>query len=105
MRAYRKKTDATYDSVVRFLHRLVVLLTAAQFVNGWTMPHVRRRTLPVGLIAWHLAVSAQRVRRWWHASLDASRTGRHRTPLIGTLSSTTHAAVRSLDRRATARVG
>ncbi len=43
-----------YDGVARFLHWLIVLLIAAQFVIGWTMPDIHKGTLPEGLIAWHL---------------------------------------------------
>jgi cytochrome b561 len=31
-----------------------VLLLAAQYTDAWTMPHIGRGTVPVGLIAWHL---------------------------------------------------
>ena len=49
---------AGYDGVARFLHWLVVLLIAAQFVIGWTMPDIHKGTRPDGLIAWHLGVGA-----------------------------------------------
>jgi cytochrome b561 len=45
-----------YDRVARFLHWLVMVLIAVQFVIGWTMPGVDGNTRPLGLIAWHLAV-------------------------------------------------
>jgi len=44
--------------VARTLHWLTVLLIAAQFVIGWTMPDVHKDTRPEGLIAWHLGVGA-----------------------------------------------
>jgi cytochrome b561 len=47
-----------YDGVAKFFHWLVVLLIAAQFVLGWTMPDVHKDTRPEGLIAWHLGVGA-----------------------------------------------
>jgi cytochrome b561 len=47
-----------YDGVARLLHWLIVLLIAAQFVIGWTMPDIHKGTLPEGLIAWHLGVGA-----------------------------------------------
>jgi cytochrome b561 len=50
--------DARYDTVARLLHWLVVVLVAAQFVIGWTMPDVHRDTRPEGEIAWHLGVGA-----------------------------------------------
>lgn len=47
-----------YDGVAKLLHWLVVVLIAAQFVIGWTMPDIHKGTLPDGLIAWHLGVGA-----------------------------------------------
>ncbi|ASL41913.1 hypothetical protein bAD24_I00395 [Burkholderia sp. AD24] len=47
-----------YDAVAKFFHWLVVVLIAAQFVLGWTMPDVHKDTRPDGLIAWHLGVGA-----------------------------------------------
>jgi len=47
-----------YDGVAKFLHWLVALLIAAQFVIGWTMPDIQKGTRPDGLIAWHLGVGA-----------------------------------------------
>jgi cytochrome b561 len=58
MGAYRQQGEAAYDGVARFLHWLVVVLIAAQFLIGWTMPGVHRGTQPTGLIAWHLGVGA-----------------------------------------------
>jgi len=49
-------TTARYDGIAQFLHWLIVVLVAGQFVLGWTMPDVHRDTKPVGLIAWHLLV-------------------------------------------------
>jgi cytochrome b561 len=94
MRVSRKRTDATYDSVARFLHWLVVLLIAAQFVIGWTMPEVQRDTLPEGLIAWHVAVgtalvAAMVARVAWRVTHRPPPD--HLTPLLGTLSRATHA--------------
>lgn len=51
-------TLATYDPVARAAHWLTVLLVAAQFIVGWTMPDIRKGTLPVGLIAWHLVLGS-----------------------------------------------
>lgn len=55
---YRKQAEANYDGVARFLHWLVVVMIVMMFVIGWTMPHVHRNTLPVGLIAWHIGIGA-----------------------------------------------
>lgn len=58
MEHFSKKNGAKYDGVARLIHWLVVVLIAAQFVIGWTMPDVHKGTQPTGLIAWHLAVGA-----------------------------------------------
>jgi cytochrome b561 len=42
--------------VAKSLHWLVAVLLLAQFTLGWTMPHVGGKTLPVGLIFWHVSV-------------------------------------------------
>lgn len=53
-----QRNGAKYDGVARLVHWLVVVLIAAQFVIGWTMPDVHKGTQPTGLIAWHLGVGA-----------------------------------------------
>ncbi len=45
-----------YGAVAKSLHWLVVILLVAQYIVGWTMPHVGRNTLPVGLIFWHVTI-------------------------------------------------
>jgi cytochrome b561 len=47
-----------YDPFARLLHWLVVLLLAAQYIVGWTMPDIHRDTQPAGLIAIHLGLGA-----------------------------------------------
>ncbi|CAB3780332.1 Cytochrome b561 [Paraburkholderia ultramafica] len=49
---------AGYNGLAKFFHWLVVILIAAQFVIGWTMPDIQKDTRPEGLIAWHLGVGA-----------------------------------------------
>ena len=51
-------SEAGYNSLAKVFHWLVVVLIAAQFVIGWTMPDVHKDTRPEGLIAWHLGVGA-----------------------------------------------
>jgi cytochrome b561 len=46
----------TYSRTSKILHWLVAALIVAQLVIGWTMPHVRKGTLPVGEIGWHVTV-------------------------------------------------
>lgn len=85
---------ASYDGVAKFLHWLVVVLIAAQFVIGWTMPDIHKGTLPTGLIAWHLGVGAAliaavAVRIVWrltHPPAPASLS-----PMLGVVSRITHA--------------
>lgn len=43
-----------YPGLMRAFHWLIVLLLVLQFSDAWTMPHIGRGTVPVGLIAWHL---------------------------------------------------
>jgi hypothetical protein len=93
MRAYRKKTDDTYENVARFLHRLVVPLITAQFVVRWTM-HVQQHSPPVRLIAWHLASrsSAHGANGGMHHLACPQPPPPHDLPpLIGMLSRTTRA--------------
>ena len=83
----------TYGLVARLLHWLIVVLVAAQFVLGWTMPEVHRDTQPVGLIAWHLAVgaaliAAMAVRIVWR--LTHRPPPGNLPPLLDTVSRTTH---------------
>jgi cytochrome b561 len=47
---------SVYDPVAKALHWAIAALLAAQFTIGWTMPHVRKGTLPVGAIGWHVTV-------------------------------------------------
>lgn len=47
------RTDK-YPAALRAFHWIIVLLLALQFSDAWTMPHIGRGTLPVGLVAWHL---------------------------------------------------
>lgn len=47
---------AKYSPVAKLLHWSIGLLIVAQLVIGWTMPHVRKGTLPVGAIGWHVTV-------------------------------------------------
>ena len=43
-----------YPTGLRVLHWVIATLLVAQFSDAWTMPHIGRGTVPVGLIAWHL---------------------------------------------------
>lgn len=45
-----------YDGLSRALHWLLFILVLAQSIIGWTMPHVGRNTVPVGLVGAHVTV-------------------------------------------------
>lgn len=49
-------SPSIYDPVAKALHWAIAALLAVQFTIGWTMPHVRKGTLPVGAIGWHVTV-------------------------------------------------
>lgn len=93
MSAVERYGSETYGRVARFLHWLVVVLIAAQFVVGWTMPDINRDTQPVGLIAWHLiigtalilAMAARIVWRLTHRPPPGDLP-----PLLDTVSRATH---------------
>jgi cytochrome b561 len=50
----RGASTGRYPAALRAFHWLIVILLAFQFTDAWTMPHIGRGTVPVGLIAWHL---------------------------------------------------
>ena len=45
-----------YTRTAKFLHWLIVLLVAAQFTVGWTMPHIGRNTPVTTLISLHFSI-------------------------------------------------
>jgi cytochrome b561 len=47
-----------YDPVAKGLHWIIFLLLAAQYAVGSIMPHIGRKTLDQGLVAWHLSIGA-----------------------------------------------
>jgi cytochrome b561 len=91
--ASSRRYAAGYDSVAKFFHWLIVLLIAAQFVIGWTMPDIHKGTRPEGLIAWHLGVGATLIAavllrivwRLTHPPVPASLS-----PFLNLVSHTTH---------------
>jgi cytochrome b561 len=48
--------DRGYDIVAKGLHWIIFLLLAAQYAVGSIMPHIGRRTLDEGWVAWHLSL-------------------------------------------------
>lgn len=93
MSAISQHGDETYGLVARLLHWSIVVLVAAQFVLGWTMPDVHRDTQPAGLIAWHLAIgtaliAAMAVRIVWRLTHRPPPV--NLPPLLGAVSRTTH---------------
>ncbi len=53
-----KGAAAGYGFVARFFHWLIFLLLAAQYAVGSIMPHIGRKTLDEGWVAWHLSLGA-----------------------------------------------
>ena len=47
-----------YDPLTKLLHWLVFVLVAAQYAVGEFMPHIGRKALDEGLIAWHFSLGA-----------------------------------------------
>jgi cytochrome b561 len=45
-----------YSALAKLLHWSIGLLIVVQLVIGWTMPDVKKGTLPVGEIGWHVTV-------------------------------------------------
>jgi cytochrome b561 len=65
-----------YTSTAKFLHWLIVVLLAAQYIVAWTMPHIGRNTPVTTLISLHfsfgiiiLAVAIVRL-VWWATHAD-----------------------------------
>lgn len=86
-----------YDSVARALHWLVLILLVAQYAVAWTMPDIRKDTLPVGLVAWHLSLgtallAAMVLRLVWRIGHPAPPAA-DVPPLLHGLSRLTHAAL------------
>ncbi|MBI0329660.1 cytochrome b [Burkholderia plantarii] len=82
-----------YDAVARLLHWLIVVLVVTQYLIGWIMPDVHRDTLPVGLIAAHLAVgtallAAMACRVLWRATHRPPAS--ELSPVMQRLSGLTH---------------
>jgi len=54
-------TDAEtpgYGAVAKILHWLIFLLLATQYAIGSIMPHIGRKTVDEGWVAWHFSVGA-----------------------------------------------
>lgn len=47
-----------YGTVSKSFHWLIFLLLAAQYAVGSIMPHIGRKTLDEGWVAWHLSIGA-----------------------------------------------
>lgn len=51
-----RKPDQRYSGLARLFHWLTVVLLVVQFAIAWTMPHIGRGSVPIGLIGWHLTL-------------------------------------------------
>ncbi len=49
---------ANYGTPAKIFHWLIFLLLAAQYAVGSIMPHIGRKTLDEGFVAWHLSIGA-----------------------------------------------
>ncbi len=47
---------ASYKSVAKSLHWLMLALLVVQFAIAWSMPELGRGSVPTGFIGWHLSV-------------------------------------------------
>lgn len=54
----RQAQRETYGFTARAFHWLIFLLLAAQYAVGSIMPHIGRKTLNEGYVAWHLSIGA-----------------------------------------------
>lgn len=73
-------SQTKYNGFAQLLHWLIVLLLIVQYAVAWTMPDIRRDTLPVGLVAWHLSLGTailfvMLVRLLWRALHPAPPRG------------------------------
>jgi cytochrome b561 len=50
------ETIEHYSMPARLFHWLTVMLIVGQFAIAWTMPHVGRASVSIGLIGWHLTL-------------------------------------------------
>lgn len=50
--------NETYGVTAKLFHWLFFLLLAAQYAVGSIMPHIGRKTLDEGWVAWHLSIGA-----------------------------------------------
>lgn len=64
----RAETRDGYTSGAKFLHWLIAVLVAAQFVVAWLMPHIGRNTRAEGLVSLHFSLGvlllAAMLARW-----------------------------------------
>jgi cytochrome b561 len=51
-------SESQYGPVAKTFHWLIFALLAAQYAIGSIMPHIGRKTLDEGWVAWHLSVGA-----------------------------------------------
>ncbi|CAN5480720.1 cytochrome b [soil metagenome] len=87
--------DGRYTLPARLFHWAVVALVVAQFAVAWTMPEIGRGTLPVGLVAWHLAIGAAilaiaLLRLGWRLSHKAAPPPMTLSPALQLLSRVVH---------------
>jgi len=90
-----EKLDHRYSGVARLFHWLTVGLLIAQFAIAWTMPHIGRGSVPIGLIGWHLtlglAIGVVTIARLgWRLISPPPSAPASLPPALANLSRTTH---------------
>src|ERR1700761_4930650 len=53
-----RRISASYGPTAKIFHWLIFLLLAAQYAVGSIMPHIGRKTVDEGWVAWHLSIGA-----------------------------------------------
>lgn len=84
-----------YTGIAVGLHRLIVVLLAAQFAIAWTMPEIHQGTIPERLSNWHLSTGVlilivMLVRLVWRSTHRAPAAPADLTPALKLLSRGTH---------------
>jgi cytochrome b561 len=58
MRMSNNLRPGSYGRTAKLFHWAIFLLLAAQYAVGSIMPHIGRKTLDEGYVAWHLSIGA-----------------------------------------------
>ncbi|HJP68916.1 MAG TPA: cytochrome b [Sphingomicrobium sp.] len=91
----RNAAPEKYPAALRAFHWAVVMLLILQFSDAWTMPHIGRGTVPIGLIAWHLffgtlILALMVARLSWRTRVTVPEPPASLPPLLQSLSRLVH---------------